>query len=279
MARGASGGPGKETAAEEEDIDALFRLPLSEFTAARNALAASLKKAGYAGESQRVKALAKPTLSAWAVNQLYWRHLEEFRSLIAAGERAGKAHSIPRGAKGPDVRELLAARRDALTALLGLAAGILREAGNNAAPETLHRITTTLEALSASAALPDGISPGRLSGDVDPPGLDSLALWIPASKEPHRPAAAAAPAAPPQPIPQHPAISKRDLTKYKSAVEHAEKDAVAARRRLEQAIDAEKEAREELAALRVSVEAAHKAVREAEQNVETARRDLAGAEG
>ncbi len=51
-----------ETRAEDE----LFRLPLSEFTAARNALAAKLKKDGDSAESDRIKALSKPPVSAWA---------------------------------------------------------------------------------------------------------------------------------------------------------------------------------------------------------------------
>ena len=51
----------------EEDINRLFELPLAEFTAARNALATRLKKAGRSGDAERVKSLAKPPVSAWAV--------------------------------------------------------------------------------------------------------------------------------------------------------------------------------------------------------------------
>src|SRR5262249_27956751 len=67
----------------EDELDALFKVPLTEFTVARNALAARLKKAGNRDESDRVKALSKPTLSAWAVNQLYWTHGDAFKELIA----------------------------------------------------------------------------------------------------------------------------------------------------------------------------------------------------
>src|SRR5258708_3851277 len=41
----------------EDDVDALFRLPLPEFTGARNTLAARLKKSGRGDEAFRVKAL------------------------------------------------------------------------------------------------------------------------------------------------------------------------------------------------------------------------------
>ena len=39
-------------------VDDLFVLPLADFTAARNALASMLKKAGRADEAERVKAIA-----------------------------------------------------------------------------------------------------------------------------------------------------------------------------------------------------------------------------
>jgi hypothetical protein len=59
--------------ARNADVDALFKLPLDEFTSARNALAAQLKKVGKQAEAIEVKALVKPSVSAWVVNQLYWQ--------------------------------------------------------------------------------------------------------------------------------------------------------------------------------------------------------------
>ncbi len=159
----------------EADIDALFKLPLAEFTGARNTLAARLKKSGRGDEAVRVKALAKPPVSAWAVNQLYWNHRETFDRLIASGERFHKSQS---SGKIADLRGALDARREALTDLSDLAASLLRDAGYNPAPDTVHRITTTLEAMSVYASRSDAPRPGRLTHDVDPPGFDSLASLI-----------------------------------------------------------------------------------------------------
>jgi len=179
----------------EDDVDALYRLPLAEFTAARNALAARLKKAGRRdekAEADRVKALVKPSISAWAVNQLYWKHREAFDRLIATGERFRHAQTSRLARKVGDMREALDARREALSHLSDLATALLRNAGHNPTPETIHRIMTTLEALSAYATLPDALRPGRLTHDVDPPGFDSLASLIPGAgmrelrKEPAR---------------------------------------------------------------------------------------------
>src|SRR5687767_599465 len=47
------------------EIDALFKRSLDEFTAARNSLAARLKKEGRAVEAERVKAIQKPPATAW----------------------------------------------------------------------------------------------------------------------------------------------------------------------------------------------------------------------
>ena len=71
----------------EGEIDDLFRLPLAEFTGARNTLSARLKKEGRANDAERVKLLGKPPVSAWAVNQLYWDHRDAFDDLIATGKR------------------------------------------------------------------------------------------------------------------------------------------------------------------------------------------------
>jgi len=166
----------------EADLDVLFQLPLSEFTGARNALSAQLKKSGRENEKAeavKVKALAKPSISAWAVNQLYWDQREAFDQLIALGERFYKAQ---KSGKVAEMRTALDARREALTELSELATSLLRDAGHNPAPDTIHRITTTLEGISVYASRSDGPPLGRLTNDVDPPGFESLASFVPGMK-------------------------------------------------------------------------------------------------
>jgi hypothetical protein len=173
-------GMGSETRGNlEDDVDALFKLPLAEFTGARNNLAARLKREGRANDSNIVKALAKPSISAWAVNQLHWNHREAFDQLLATSQRFRQSQASHPAARMADLRGSLDARREALSHLSDLAAVLLREAGHNPTPDTIHRITTTLEALSAHATLSDGPTPGRLTQDVDPPGFASLASLIP----------------------------------------------------------------------------------------------------
>ena len=167
----------------DDDIDGLFRLPLAEFTSARNGLAAQFKKNGRGDEAANVKALGKPSVSAWAVNQLYWNHRESFDKLIASGERFHKAQASRTGAKVAEMRVALDARREALTKLSDLAAQILRDGGHNPSPDTVHRITTTLEGISAYTSRDDGPRLGRLTHDVDPPGFESFGSFVPIKQE------------------------------------------------------------------------------------------------
>ena len=69
----------------DAEIDALFQLPPGAFTAARNALAARLKKGGRGDAAEQVRSLARPSVTAWAVNHLYWRHRAAFARLLEAG--------------------------------------------------------------------------------------------------------------------------------------------------------------------------------------------------
>jgi uncharacterized protein YjiS (DUF1127 family) len=159
----------------EDDIDALFRLPLAEFTSARNALAAQLKQQGRRNDADRVKLLPKPSISAWTVNQLYWDHREAFNQLMATGKRMRPVKTLRLAGKVAGMRDSLDARREALSHLSELATELLRDAGSNPSLDTLRRVTTTLEALSAAPLLPDGPTPGRLTQDLDPPSFEALA--------------------------------------------------------------------------------------------------------
>jgi len=155
---------------------------LAEFTGARNTLAARLKKSGRGdvdGEADLVKALVKPSISAWAVNQLYWNHREAFDRLLESSGRFQKAQSSRHAGKLADMREALDARRKALSHLSDLATSLLRDAGHNPTLDTSRRVTNTLEAMSVYSSRSDAPRPGRLTQDVDPPGFEALAAFIP----------------------------------------------------------------------------------------------------
>jgi hypothetical protein len=270
----------------EGDLDALFKLPLAEFTAARNALAARLKQAGSNAEAQQVKALVKPSVSAWAVNQLYWKHRAEFENLIAAGERLGRAHAAQLSGKGADTTGPLAARREALAVLARLAAQALRDSGHNASPDTMRRIATTLEALSTYSPLAHAPSPGRLTDDIDPPGFESLAaLLMPGGgRESIRIHPASAPAkATVQNAERALRQARRIAEKMTAALKDAEaragkaeRDRRAAEELFQKAKAAEEDARQRLQSAAAGAERAARTLEEAERGLEEARGRLKG---
>ena len=163
----------------DSEIDALFRLPLEDFTAARNALATKLTQAGKQHEAAQVKKLGKPPLSAWVVNQLYWGHRKGFDRLTAAGESLRRAQASQLAGKGGDLRAALEARRSALADLTKRASDLLAKAGHSPTPETLRGVTTTLDALATFGNQASGPQPGRLSDEVEPPGFEALASLMP----------------------------------------------------------------------------------------------------
>jgi hypothetical protein len=171
---------GKGTAGQEEgQIDTLFKLAPPQFVAARNALATQLKKDGRPDAANRVRSLPKPSVSAWAVNQLYWRHRDAFEKLIATGERFRQAQVSRLAGGGADIRGLLNERREALSAMTHLAAEILQTSSGSAPTGVMRRITATLEALSSYGSLPGAPQAGRLVEDVDPPGFEALSALVP----------------------------------------------------------------------------------------------------
>ena len=233
----------------EAEIDALFRLAPPDFVAARNALVAQFKKEGRPDAANRVKAIQKPSISAWTVNQLYWRHRVAFDKLVATGERFRQAQVARLGGAGPDIRALLNERRERLSEMTRLAAEILQNSSGSAPAGVMHRITATLEAIAAYGALPGAPRAGRLTDDVDPPGFEALAALVPRvgdsspldapsrvltfQKEASTPSARKARAAQAGDRQEHERLAK--LAAAKAARIQAEKALVDARKRAQQA--------------------------------------------
>ncbi len=159
--------------------DTLFQLPLPEFTAARNALVSTLRKAGKTEDAARVMAIPKPSVSAWVVNQLYWRHRDALNELLTAGAQFRKAQAAQFAGKPGDLRGAVERRHNALKVLATLAQRVLRDGGYTPAQQTTRRITTTLEALAALAPDNPERRPGRLVSDVAPPGFEAVADLVP----------------------------------------------------------------------------------------------------
>lgn len=152
----------------DSQIDALYALPLEAFTAARNALAKSLK--GDAASVSLVKSLAKPTQIPWAVNLLYWNDRGTWTRLLDAGLALRTAQLAALEGRPSDVRVAEAAHRSALTDAAASAARLAAQAGGAAASDPVTRM---LEALSLAPAPPS--TPGRYTDVLQPAGFEALA--------------------------------------------------------------------------------------------------------
>src|SRR5580765_8455202 len=94
-------------AAYERALETLYQAPLGEFTSLRGRLAAEMRAKGDRPSAGRLTACRRPTISAWTVNQLYWRARRDFDEMRAAAERlrAGDLDATP------DYRRALATLR------------------------------------------------------------------------------------------------------------------------------------------------------------------------
>jgi hypothetical protein len=148
----------------DQQTDRLYQLPLSEFTPARNALAKEL--GGEAGK--QVRTLPKPSTSAWAVNQLYWRDRGTYDALVTASEKLRAAHRAVLGGRKADLRAADAEHREALKAALTSTLRLLGESDQNVSSAAQTEIARTLE------SLPVAQPAGRLSKPLQPGGFEAL---------------------------------------------------------------------------------------------------------
>ena len=229
-----------------DEIDRLYQLSLEEFTPARNALAKSRGK-----EDPSIKQLQKPSVPAWAVNQLYWRERPVYDRLVKTAERLRDAHRKVLAGKPSDLREAESAHREAVKAALERTRGLLTGGGQSATPATMTAISETLE------ALPSGDSPGHLTRPLKPLGFEALSGV--SMRAPN------APRAPLRIVERSPEQQKRDEAKAKEEERRRIKAEKEAEREAEQE---KKRAEKELRTTAAALERAEAAVKQAEETLE-----------
>jgi hypothetical protein len=244
----------------DPQIDALYRLPLEEFTAARTALAKTLT-----GEASRdVRALKKPTTVPWAVNQVYWKARSTYDAAMKAGQALREAQIATLKGKKADVRAATEAHRRAIAAAVREASQISSSAGVNPNAEQLARM---FEAISLAAAAPE--APGRFTEIIEPSGFDALTGITPAKRvhvEPAREAEADEEEAAP-PSKSDRAAEKRRIEEQRRQRHEAEEELKAATRDLERARTRAETARQALERAEAEVSAAEREVDAARKRV------------
>jgi hypothetical protein len=267
----------------ESQIDELYRLPLAEFTSARNALAKTVKGA----DAKRIKQLAKPTVVPWTVNQLYWRARAVFDRLLTTGTALREAQLAALKGRSADVRRATEEHRAALAKAVKEAHALSTEAGTHPPVDQLARM---LEALSLAPAA--AVPPGRFTDVIRPSGFEALAgispsdLTRPAAPTSKREHGQAATGSGPRLVTTAPVARQEDPAAARRREAEERRQAAEERQRAQQEAAARAKAaalvqtaERKLAHAREVLERAERAADEARHGVEEAERSLATARG
>ena len=184
----------KATGADDQ-IDRLFSLPPEQFIAARDEVAKRLKAEDMPEEAAEVGALRRPTVAAWAANQVARRHPADIEELLAAGETMRSAQRrVLSGAREGGFREATDRRRKAVTKLTRSAEQVLKDSGHASAGAT-EAVSATFEAASLDEEAAEQLRAGRLSKELPAPagfgGVEGFQV-VPGARE-ERPAKGARP--------------------------------------------------------------------------------------
>lgn len=143
----------------------------------RDALVRSLRKEGRRDEAEEVRALAKPSVVAWSVNQLAHHRRKELDRLLEAADALRQAQV----SGSDDFAAAAAAERVAVRALTRAAGAILAEEGRPATDATLDRVAQTLRAAAADDEARGLLERGLLTREVEATGFGTLLGSLPAA--------------------------------------------------------------------------------------------------
>ena len=268
----------------DEALDRLYGLPLDAFVRERDGLARELRRSGDKEAADWVKGLPRPSVSAWAVNQVMRTQGRDARALLDAGAALSDAQERMLAGRGDaeELRAAAAAEREAVERLARAATGLLDSRGRGLSPALLERVRETLHAVALDPEGREEAAAGRLVQERRAVGFGGLGgAAVPAA--PARRAPAPAPSRPGRKrgngaTREAPATDRRaDVSREREARE-AETRA-AERRAREEALRAElRTARDEVRARRSALTDAERAARAARKEAAAAQQRAADAE-
>src|SRR5262245_741604 len=231
-----------------DEVAQLYGVPLDEFVPRRNVLAGELRKAGDKERAAEVAKLKRPTVAAWAVNQLARRNRKDLDLLLDAGPRVrtGQVEALERG----DPAQFEQARRDherAVLGLVGAARDLLASERGAATDQTLSSIERTLRYASIDDEHRPALASGTLTVEVAAPGFGAFTgISLPA---------------------RAPAPKRESAREHKARIAAAEADLKEARKREQEAHRRVAAAEKELAGAEDALAAAQANTREAEERL------------
>jgi hypothetical protein len=267
------------------DVDDLYGLPLDRFVPERAAQVRALRAAGERKQAATVAALRKPSVAAWAVNQLVRTQRRELQALLDAGDalRSVQADVLAKRAAAHDLRSAAGQERTAVDGLVSTARGLLSSTGQELSATTLGRVADTLHAAALDDEAREQVMEGRLVRELRHVGLGgAFGLAPPTRSAPARfrtsgatadresararRAAEAAERREQERAHKEARANERDAARE---VERAERSLRAAQERRDRAAEALAQADEALADAQAGREAARAAHRQARQQLES----------
>ncbi len=172
------------------DLDDLYGLPLDRFIPERASLVRELRSGGEREQAAVVAALRKPSVAAWAVNQLTRTQRREVDELFAAGDalRDVQAGVLAGSADARDLRSAAEQERSAVDALVATARGLLSSGGHELSAATVERVAETLHAAALDDEAREQVGEGRLVRELRHVGLGAGLGAAVAPPPPARPA-------------------------------------------------------------------------------------------
>jgi hypothetical protein len=248
----------------DEAADELYGLPPGEFTRARDERAKKLRGEGDREAANAVKALRRPTVAAWALNQLARRRKKDLDKLLSAGEdlRAAQEELLAGGDRSA-FQAAAARERDLVAKLAADATTLASEAGERGAG-LQEKVAETLHAGALDEEIADELRAGRLVKEREAIGgfgaMDDV-RGAPARAEGGKRRAASGRG--PRSDSPAPAGSSRPRSSPRAGSSRQRAEDAQRRQRLTAARTDERHARRE-------VEAAERAVKHAEERAEAA---------
>jgi len=244
----------------------LYALPLDEFTPARNELAKQLAAGGDKAAADAVRALRKPSVPAWAVNQVARRDPKGVTALFDTGKQLRAAQQkLIRSGDTAAVKEATVAERAAVRALVDDAKSILTEAGHAPNEATLERIADTLYATAVDDEGRELVRTGTLTKELKRVGFGDVGglSVVPGARAP----------ASPKPKAQGARLEK-EAQKLRAVADEAEETATGAEELASELATAADDARAKADAAKDKARFARRAASEARRDAERAARRL-----
>ena len=233
----------------DEATDQLYAADLDAFVAERTRLARELRDGGDRSTAEQVAKLKKPTVAAWALNQLARRRRRDVDLLLDAGHRLRQAQEgVVRGDDRASFEQAQKTQRDALRRLTQQASELL----GGASTQALSQISATLRAAAVSEEGRELLARGRFTTPLEAEGFDVFGS-LPAPQEGKRP--------------QKPARAQKandELKKAKERLRELEKEARAAEREAERLEGEWKKSERAAESARAAVAAAERDVTQAQ---------------